>query len=218
MAVVLTADLTAPLFDVTFAVLDLETTGCSPRQSAITEVGVVKYRGGECLGTLQTLVDPGQGIPPEVTWLTGITEAMVCDAPTIAAVLPTLLEFVGGAVIVGHNIRFDLRFLAAALRATDRPRLANRFVDTCALARKLADGEVPDNRLATLARHFRVEHQPTHRALDDAWATADLLHCLLERAGTMGVCALDRLLELAARRRRRLPAWTRVLGPPNWSK
>lgn len=211
-------DLAVPLFDVTFAVLDLETTGCSPAQSAITEVGVVKYRGGECLGTLQTLVDPGQGIPPEVTWLTGITESMVYDAPTIATVLPTLLEFVRDSVIVGHNIRFDLRFLAAALRANERPRMTNRFVDTCALARKLAAGEVPDNRLATLARHFRVDHQPTHRALDDAWATADLLHCLLERAGTMGVCALDRLLELASRRRRRLPAWARVLGPPDWRK
>ena len=209
---VLADDLRAPLFEVTFAVIDLETTGCSPFESAITEVGAAKYRGGACLGTLQTLVDPGQGIPPAVTWLTGITEAMVTDAPPIAAVLPTLLEFVGGAVIVGHNIRFDLRFLAVALAATDRPDLTNRFVDTCSLARRLTAGEVRDCRLATLARYFRVEHLPPHRALDDALATADLLHCLLERAGTIGVVALDRLLELSTRRKQRLPAWARVLG------
>ena len=190
-------DLGAPLHDVTFAVVDLETTGCSPGHSAITEVGAVKLRGGECLGTFQTLVDPEQGIPPEVTYLTGITTAMVVHAPRIEAVLPSLLEFVGDAVIVGHNVRFDLGFLSAALRATGRPLLANRWVDTCALARRLAGDEVANCKLSTLARHFRVVHQPTHRALDDALATGEVLHCLLERAGRLGVLALDDLLDLA---------------------
>ena len=189
-------DLGTPLFGVTFVVLDLETTGCSPAQSAITEVGAVKLRGGECLGTFQTLVDPGQGIPPEITYLTGITTAMVTDAPPIGAVLPSFLEFVGDAVIVGHNVRFDLGFLAAALAATGRPCLTNRWVDTCALARRLVADEVPNARLSTLAGHFRVRHQPTHRALDDALATGEVLHCLLERAGRLGVLALDDLLEL----------------------
>ena len=189
-------DLGTPLYDVTFVVIDLETTGCVPGQSAITEVGAVKLRGGECLGTFQTLVDPGQGVPPEITYLTGITTAMVTGAPTIGVVLPSLLEFVGDAVIVGHNVRFDLSFLAAALLATDRPRLTNRWVDTCALARRLVADEVPNARLSTLAGHFRVRHRPTHRALDDALATGEVLHCLLERAGRLGVLALDDLLEL----------------------
>ena len=189
-------DLGTPLYEVTFVVLDLETTGCVPGRSAITEVGAVKLRGGECLGTFQTLVDPGQGIPPEITYLTGITEAMVVGAPPIEAVLPAFLEFLGDAVVVGHNVRFDLSFLAAALRATDRPRLANRWVDTCALARRLVADEVPNCQLSTLARHLRVGHRPTHRALDDALATGEVLHCLLERAGRLGVLALDDLLEL----------------------
>src|SRR4051812_15428801 len=93
-------DLGKPLSDVRFVVIDLETTGTGPLQSAITEVGAVKLRGGECLGTFSTLVNPGAAIPPEVTYLTGITEAMVVPAPTIDAVLPSLLEFVGDAVIV----------------------------------------------------------------------------------------------------------------------
>src|SRR5215469_15014156 len=97
-------DLGTPLSEVTFVVLDLETTGGSPLSCAITEVGAVKFRGGELLGTLQTLVNPGLPIPPEITYLTGITEAMVVPAPTIDAVLPSLVSFVGNAVIVGHNV------------------------------------------------------------------------------------------------------------------
>ncbi len=189
-------DLGTPLHQVTFVVLDLETTGCEAGRSKITEIGAVKLRGGECLGTFQTLVDPGQGIPPEITYLTGITEAMVQAAPPVEAVLPTFLEFLGDAVIVGHNVRFDLRFLAASLRETERPGLTNRWVDTCALARRLVADEVPNCKLSTLAAHLRVSHKPTHRALDDALATGEVLHCLLERAGRLGVLALDDLLEL----------------------
>src|SRR5207248_3764799 len=87
-------------------------------------------------------------------------------------------------------------FLDAALVRADRPRLANAFVDTCALARRLVRDEVPDCRLGTLASRFRLAHRPTHRALDDALATADLLHALLERAAAFGVLGLDDLLEL----------------------
>ena len=189
-------DLGTPLSEVTFVVIDLETTGGSPASSAITEVGAVKLRGGECLGTLQTLVNPGLAIPPEITYLTGITQAMVLPAPRIEAVLPSLLEFCRDAVVVGHNVRFDLSFLNAALVAAGRPRLENRSVDTCALARRLVRDEVPNCKLSTLAQHFRVGHRPTHRALDDALATGEVLHALLERAGSLGVLALDDLLAL----------------------
>ena len=189
-------DLGTPLSDVTFCVVDLETTGTSAADCAITEVGAVKLRGGECLGTFQTLVDPGTGIPPSITVLTGITEAMVVDAPPIGAVIPSLLEFMGDAVVVGHNVRFDVSFLRAALEMTGHPPLANRSVDTCGLARRLLRGEVPDCRLGTLATHLRLDHQPSHRALDDALATGDLLHLLLDRAGALGVTGLDDLLTL----------------------
>ena len=189
-------DLGTPLCDVTFVVVDLETTGGSPAHCAITEVGAVKLRGGECLGTLQTLVNPGMEIPPSITYLTGITQAMVLPAPRIEEVLPSFLEFCRDAVVVGHNARFDVSFLDAALQAAGRPRLGNRVVDTCALARRLVRDEVPNCKLSTLAHHFRVSHRPTHRALDDALATGEVLHALLERAGSLGVLALDDLLEL----------------------
>ncbi len=189
-------DLGTPLSQVTFCVVDLETTGGSVERCAITEVGAIKVRGGECLGTFQSLVNPGMPIPPEITVLTGITQAMVIPAPRIEPVLAAFDEFSSGTVIVGHNVRFDLSFLAAARRASGWAPMTNPWVDTCALARRLVRDEVPNCRLSTLARSFRLSHQPSHRALDDALATADLLHFLLERAAAYGVLGLDDLLAL----------------------
>jgi DNA polymerase-3 subunit epsilon len=189
-------DLGTALHDVTFVVIDLETTGGSAADCAITEVGAVKLKGGECLGTYQTLVDPGCAIPPEITVITGITQAMVMRAPRMEAVMPSLLEFIGDGVIVGHNIRFDIGFLNAALAQQGRPRLPHRSIDTLALARRLLRDEVPSCKLGTLADRLRLPHTPSHRALDDALATGDLLHLLLERAGSLGVTGLDDLLVL----------------------
>jgi DNA polymerase-3 subunit epsilon len=190
-------DLGTPLHDVVFCVLDLETTGGNRHDDRITELGAVKVQGGACLGTFQTLVDPGRAIPPSITVLTGLTDALVASAPRIGAVLPSFLEFVGDAVVVGHNVGFDLAFLRAACERHDRPPLANTVVDTVALARRLVRDEVPDCRLGTLASRFRLDHRPSHRALDDALATADLLHLLLERAAGLGVLGLDDLVALA---------------------
>ncbi len=189
-------ELGTPLAQVTFCVLDLETTGASPADCKITEVGAVKVRGGECLGTFETLVNPQTEIPFFITVLTGITQSMVIPAPTIGEILPNLLEFARDTVIVGHNVRFDISFLQAALADEGYPRLGNQWVDTCALARRLVRDEVPDCRLSTLSDRMRLPHQPCHRAMADAMATTDLLHALLERAGTIGVLGLDDLFEL----------------------
>jgi DNA polymerase III subunit epsilon len=193
-------DLGTPLSEVTFVVVDLETTGASPRTEAITEIGALRLRGGELLGTFEALVNPGVPIPPMITVLTGISETMVLPAPRIAEVLPAFLEFARDAVIVGHNIRFDCSFLDAALLAHGYPRLANRRVDTVALARRLVRDEIPNLKLHTLARHFRTSVEPVHRAYADAAATAEVLHALLERAAAFGVLGLDDLLALPTMR------------------
>ena len=190
-------DLGTPLADVTFCVLDLETTGGNRVDDLITEVGAVKVRGGEFLGTFQTLVNPGRAIPPQITMLTGLTDALVAPAPRIEAVLPSLLEFLRGTILVGHNIGFDVAFLRAAFERAGHPRFDPVLVDTVALARRLVRDEVPDCRLGTLATRFRLDHKPTHRALDDALATTDLLHLLIERASGLGVLGLDDLTSLA---------------------
>ena len=189
-------DLGTPLADVTFCVLDIETTGGDRKSDLITEIGMIKVRGGECLGTLQTLVNPGRAIPPMITVLTGITESMVVRAPAIDAVLPSMIEFIADAVVVGHNVGFDLAFINAALSRRGDPEVTNAIVDTLPLARRLIRDEVPDCRLGTLASRFRLDHRPSHRALDDALATADLLHFLLERAAGLGVLGLDDLIAL----------------------
>jgi DNA polymerase-3 subunit epsilon len=189
-------DLGTPLHEVTFCVIDIETTGGVAADGGITEIGAVKLRCGEELGRFQTLVNPGLPIPPQIIVLTGITETMVAPAPRVGPVLSSLLEFVGDAVIVGHNVRYDLGFLNAALAAHGQTPFTNPWVDTCALARRLVRDEVPNCRLGTLARAFRLPHRPTHRALDDALATGHLLHVLLERAAGLGVLGLDDLLGL----------------------
>ncbi len=193
-------DLGAPLHTVPFCILDLETTGGSPHDCRITEVGAVRYEGGELTGTFHTLVDPGVPIPPSITILTGITHAMVIDAPPIDEVLPALLEFIGDAVIVGHNVRFDLAFLNAAAARLGYARLPNRSSDTAALARRLVADEVRNFRLQTLAAHLRSPHTPTHRALDDARATAHVFFELLGRAGAIGATYLEDLMRLPTAR------------------
>lgn len=189
-------DLGTPLLDVEFVVLDLETTGGSPANDRITEVGAVKIRGGEVLGTFHTLVDPEVSIPPLISALTGITNGMVADAEPIEVVLPCLLEFLGGAVLVAHNASFDRRFVQANLERHGYQRMANRVVCTARLARKLLPrDEVPNVRLATLAAYLGATVAPCHRALTDARATVDVFHSLLERAGSYGVLALEDLIE-----------------------
>ena len=116
--------------------------------------------------------------------------------PASRACCPPLVEFVGGSVLVGHNVRFDIGFLNAALSAPVGTGWRNSFVDTVALARRLVRDEVPNCRLGTLSDRFRLDHRPSHRALEDALATADLLHLLLERAAAWGVLGLDDLLVL----------------------
>ncbi|MCB0991266.1 MAG: DEDD exonuclease domain-containing protein [Acidimicrobiales bacterium] len=189
-------DLGVPLHQVTFCVIDLETTGGNRNDDRITEIGAVKVCGGEALGTFQTMVNPGIRIPAEITVLTGITQAMVLRAPRIESVLPSLLEFIGDSVVVGHNVGFDLAFINSALERSGRQRLGNHVVDTLAIARRLLVDEVPNMKLGTLADRLRLDHRPTHRALDDAMATADLLHFLFERAAFFGVLGLDDLLNL----------------------
>jgi DNA polymerase III subunit epsilon len=185
------------LAEVTFVVVDLETTGGSPTDDAITEIGAVKVRGGEVLGEFQTLVDPGRDIPPYISVLTGITSAMVVAAPRIATVLPSFLEFARGAVLVAHNAPFDIGFLKAACAATGVAWPAAASVDTAVLARRLLTrDEVPNCKLATLAPYFATSTEPCHRALADARATVDVLHGLFERLGPLGITTLEELTGL----------------------
>lgn len=185
-------ELGQPLREVTFVVVDLETTGGSAAKgSRITEIGAVKVRGGEVLGEFQSLIDPLTPIPAFITGLTGITDEMVLGAPTIDAVLPSFLEFARDSVLVAHNAPFDIGFLKY-FAAGQWPRF--EVIDTVRLARQvLGRGESPNYKLSSLASLFRTDTTPDHRALSDARATVEVLHGLIERVGGQGVHTLEEL-------------------------
>ena len=195
------------LAETTFAVLDLETSGGSPRLGAgITEIGVVKVKGGQILGTFQSFVDPGHSLPAFITELTGITDEMLISAPYIDEVLPTLFEFLGSAdetVVVAHNSPFDLSFLKAASLTHEFQWPDYVTVDTARLAKAVLDSdEIVNCKLATLAQFFGASTSPTHRALDDALATVDVLHGLIERLAGFDVHNFEQMRNFPSRKKR----------------
>jgi DNA polymerase-3 subunit epsilon len=195
------------LAEVDFVVVDLETTGGSPADSRITEIGAVRLRGGERLGTFETLVNPGVPIPHAIRRLTGIDDATVAGAPPIEWVLASFVEFARGAVFVAHNARFDFTFLNVALQRWDFDPLPPPPVCTARLARRVVWPDVPNVRLRTLAEYFRASARPNHRALPDAEACGEVLHGLLELGGRLGIVTLGDL-----------HAAVRARGRPNFGK
>ena len=195
------------LVETTFAVLDLETSGGSPRLGAgITEIGVVKVKGGQVLGTFQSFVDPGHSLPVFITHLTGISDEMLISAPFIDEILPTLFDFLGSAdetVVVAHNSPFDLSFLKAAAKAHEMDWPDYVTVDTARLARAVLDrDEVVNCKLSTLADFFGATTSPNHRALDDAMATVDVLHGLIERLAGFDVHSFEQMRNFPSRKKR----------------
>ena len=192
-------ELGRPLRETTFVVIDLETTGGAPHLGAgITEIGAVKILRGEVIAEFQTFIDPQHPIPGYITDLTGITNEMVFQSPTISQIFPSLLEFLGSpdtTVVVAQNAPFDLSFLKFA--ANEHSFVWPKFpvLDTAIIARKvLSREEVPNCKLGTLATFFGTQTHPNHRALDDARATVDVFHGLLERLGTFDVSTLEELI------------------------
>lgn len=180
----------------TFCVVDLETTGGSPGRAKITEIAAVRVRGFSCDETFSTLVDPGHPIPPLITAITSIDDAMVRGQPDISEALPMLLEFCGDDVLVAHNAPFDLRFLNYERRRLLGSYFTQPWVDTLVLARRLLDGEVERHDLATLAAWAGTQTRPCHRALADAQATAELLVTFLQRLSANGEGSLARVTAL----------------------
>jgi DNA polymerase-3 subunit epsilon len=184
------------LAEVEFAVIDLETTGWSPEAAEIIEIAAVRVRGGRRLGEFASLINPGVPVPPGIEDLTGITDWMLASAPKLAAVLPGLLAFADGCVLVAHNAPFDIGFLIAACAECGLTWPGFPVLDTVMLARRVMDpDEVPDCRLGTLAGFFRTRTAPSHRALSDARATADVLGWLIRRLAHRGVRTLSQLSE-----------------------
>ncbi len=187
--------LARPLSDTTFVVCDLETTGMAPSAQGIIEIGAARVCGGRVVAEFQQLVSPGTWLPPFITRLTGIDDAMLAGQPSIAQVWPRFLEFIGTDVLVAHNARFDLSFLNAVATAHGGRPLSNPHLCTLKLARRV----LPSLRrrgLDALASHFALLQDDRHRALGDVRITVEVLFHLLELLAVRGVVRLDQALDL----------------------
>ena len=177
-----------------FVVFDLETTGFSPVNDRIIEIGAVRVSGGSITDRFSTFVNPGIHIPERITELTTITDGMVADAPPIEQVLPQFLSFIGESVLVAHNAGFDHGFLKTKAREQG-VETDFTVVDTVGLARVLFP-ELAKFKLDTIAKKLKISLENHHRAVDDAGATAEIFVRFVEMFAARGVRDLTKLSEL----------------------
>lgn len=198
--------LDVPLEDAEIVVVDLETTGLSPRRDRICELAAVRVVALELEESFETLVDPGMPLPAAVSALTGIPAGALRRAPPVERAVRRLRGFVRDAPIGAHNARFDLAFLDRVLERMEGKRIVAPVLDTMWLARRLLVRRSERYALGELARFFGTSVEPCHRALPDALATAEVLVRLLGLAQERGARTLADALELSAPRARRLHA------------
>jgi DNA polymerase III subunit epsilon len=187
-----------PLLDIPLAFLDVETTGASAEWGhRVIEIGVVRVEGGQRVAEYQQLLDPGRRIGPGIVALTGISQQMVDGQPTFADQLPRLMEMISGAIVLGHNVRFDLSFLNVEFRRCAKD-LADELgpvpvMDTVRIARRRFGRG--GNGLQTLSRRLGIEPVMAHRALADAQTTALVFERLMEPVGGMGISLVDAITQ-----------------------
>jgi DNA polymerase III subunit epsilon len=195
-----------PLGEESWVVVDVETTGGTPTSGhRVTEVAAVRVERGEIVDVYSTLVNPGRPIPSMITSLTGISDAMVRNAPRFREIAPRLAELLRGHVFVAHNAPFDWRFVCAEMELAQGETLSGRQLCTVRLARKLLP-QLPSRSLDALVDYFGVEIAARHRAEDDAVATARILLRfldMLEDRGIDGWTGVEMLLGMRTPRRKR---------------
>ncbi len=155
-----------------YTIIDLETTGLCPGRDLIIEFAAVKVQSSQVIDTFQSLCDPGFPIPPQIESITGITTEMVRFAPNPRSVLPDFLDFIGDDFIVGHNVNFDVRFIAASA-----DYFRNDYIDTMAIFRKLHP-KLSHHRLSDMVSFYGKTNDSAHRALSDCLATGSCFEAM----------------------------------------
>ncbi len=179
-------------------VVDFETTGSHPRQGdSIIQIGAVAIDDGQVTDSFSTLVNPGQAIPPFITQLTGITDEMVAEAPSLEEVFPRLLRLLDGRAFVAHNASFDLQFLQEALLSQGYYAFDGYVLDTVELSRLLMPTQ-NSYRLGELASDLEIEHENPHQADSDAMATAQLFLHLMDILENLPLVTIQRLQMLVS--------------------
>lgn len=166
-------------------IFDIETTGFSSVNDRIIEIGGVKVRDGEVIGEFSTFVNPHRGIPGKITELTGITDAMVKDAPSVEEVMKDFHAFIKDATLVAHNAYFDVGFIRKNL-ADIGLAIDNPIMDTVPMSRFLYK-ELKRHRLDVIAKHLGIDMGSHHRAVDDAVTTFRILKKSMEKMKDMGI-------------------------------
>jgi DNA polymerase-3 subunit alpha (Gram-positive type) len=161
-----------------YVALDLETTGVSPANDKIIEIGMAKVLGGKITECYQTMINPREKLQKRIVELTGITDEMLANQPVIAEVLGDVVEFIGELPILGHNIIFDYSFLKKAC-VNQNISFEKEGIDTLKLARRLLP-ELEHKNLDYLCAHFKINPGNSHRALDDACSAHELFGKLYE--------------------------------------
>ncbi len=176
------------LEDTEYVFFDVETTGLNPLNGdRVIEIAAVKVRRGETIDVFSSLVDPGTGVRLEAQEVNRITAEMLSGAPPPEEVFPRMLDFIGGACLVGHNVKFDLDFLCYELSLLKRKlRSETPAVDTLKMAREFLP-HLTSHRLSDVARCLGVAVGETHRALADVELTRDAALRLFVLAGEQGV-------------------------------
>lgn len=178
----------------TFVVFDIETTGLSPRNDMITEIGAVKIKNGQVIDHFSQLINPERPIPKKIENLTGITDEMVRDKPTIQEVLPSFYSFIEDSILVAHNASFDISFIREQYSRINKT-IDNPVLDTLELSRALFP-ELKSHKLNLVAKHLNVNLINHHRAVDDARATAEIFLRALEILKNNGIHELDQINRL----------------------
>jgi DNA polymerase-3 subunit epsilon len=188
------------LADCAFAVVDVETTGTrASGDDRVTEIAVVVVHGDRTELALDSLVNPGRPISPQVSALTGITDDMVAGAPTFDMLADAVLGALAGRVFVAHNAPFDWAFVDAELRRTRALALDGPRLCTVRLSRRLVHG-LPSHALDQVTAHFNLDNGARHRAAGDALVTAEIFRRLLALAAEQGVQTMDDLDRMLAKR------------------
>ncbi len=160
-----------------YIILDIETTGLSPQYCEIIELAAIKVKDGQIDCNFNSLIKPSSEIPEFIQNLTGITNSMVDNAPSIAEILPSFLEFIGRDILVGHNIPFDINFIAKAAFDITGETIHNDYIDTARIAKKLLYN-LDNHKLSTIASYFDIQQENAHRALDDCYTTNEIFQKL----------------------------------------
>lgn len=160
-----------------FTLIDLETTGLSPKSCDIIEVGGIKVRNDMIVDTYESLIKIPYELPYRIIQITGITDEMLCDAPTADIVMPEFIDFIEDDLVIAHNASFDGGFVRAHCENHLNMNFTNEFLDTVKLARKVLP-KLENHKLQTLIAYYGVEVDSAHRALDDCRGTLDVYYGL----------------------------------------